>query len=132
MPPQVSAPRSYPGLLQSAQSSNRPRGCVSGLPAGRELVQGALTIDEVEVLPQEAGVHGDLVELQLRLGVVVHRVDTHLQHPKAALQVGEDPSVPGRATQTLPSSSFRHIHVFTVPIGLFPAPCQACSEEQSP
>ena len=58
---------------------------------GGHTPRGPSPVDKVEVLLQEAGVHGALAELQPRLRVVVHVVDAHLfQDPKAPLPGGED------------------------------------------
>lgn len=53
---------------------------------------GPAPVHGVEILPQEAGVHRTLAELQLRAGVIVHVVDAHLlQDPEAALREGRAP-----------------------------------------
>lgn len=67
------------------------RGCPCWAPQEQE-AGSASPVHCVEVSLQEAVVHSTLAELQVRLGVVVHIVDTHLLHdPKPPLREREDP-----------------------------------------
>lgn len=67
----------------------------------------------MEVLLQEARVHGALAELQPRLRVVVHVVDAHLlQDPKAPLQGGEDAGQTGVSVLLLDAAA-QPLHVVT-------------------
>lgn len=67
------------------------RGCPCWVPQEQK-AGSASPVDCMEVFLQEAVIHSALAELQLRLGVVVHIVDTHLLHdPKPPLQEREDP-----------------------------------------
>ena len=70
-------------------------------------------VHKVEVLLQEARVHGALAELQLCLGVVVHVVDAHLlQDPEAPLQDGEDARQHWRVSVT-PDAAVQPLWVFS-------------------
>lgn len=84
-------PWAFPGFLLLPRSLTGPGSLCTGDRDGERSrpTPEPSPVHEMEIFLQEAGIHGALAELQLRLGVVVHIVDAHL------LQDAEAP-LPGR------------------------------------
>lgn len=73
-------PWAFPGFFLLPRSLTGPGSLCAGDQDGERSrpTPEPSPVHEVEIFLQEAGVHGALAELQLRLGVVVHIVDAHL------------------------------------------------------